>query len=76
MKLLLGRYPSITPLDYIIPRSAGKELATDNADPGPGGEELLEPPQDLGKGELCPPFRGRSRSLSTKAKASITMLTW
>ena len=49
-------------------------MAADNANAGPGGKELLEPAQDLGKGELCPPFRRRSRSESTKAKASMTMV--
>ena len=65
---------NITPLDYIIPRPAGKGLAASDADAGPGGEELLEPAQDLGKGEFCPPFGRRSRSLSTKANASMTMV--
>ncbi len=69
-----GEPPNITPLDYVIPRTAGKGLAAEDAAAGPGGEELLEPAQDLGKGELCPPFRRRSRSESTKANASMTMV--
>jgi len=36
-------------------------LATGDTDAGPGGEELLEPAQDLGKGGNGPPFLWRSR---------------
>ena len=74
--ILFREATTITPLDYIIPRTAGKGLAADNANAGPGGKQLLEPAQDLGKGELCPPFRRCSRSESTKANASMTMVTW